>query len=219
MAASRTERSIVPCQQIKIKTPKKNGGGAFISSPSSENSGVYGVILHPHSHPLSSSVGSHHCRQNQQPPLLPLPISALQQPLISRSVSQGFSCPPPPTRRNRIRDASLTPKISKQAKREEVKRDLKSASRSISELLHVHQSNRLGPDPAYLPRYLPIVLTTASGEGKFETFPGSVFSLSPPPSSLPLPKFSLRQKLSCNAGAAGVDAGATDDLRRLLRLR
>ncbi|XP_042058096.1 uncharacterized protein LOC121802483 [Salvia splendens] len=50
---------------------------------------------------------------------------------------------------------------------------------------------------------------------------GSVmFSISPPPpSSLPLPSFCLRKKLSCNvAAAAGVDAGATDDLRRLLRL-
>ncbi|XP_047983283.1 uncharacterized protein LOC125223998 [Salvia hispanica] len=44
---------------------------------------------------------------------------------------------------------------------------------------------------------------------------GSVmFAISPPPpSSLPLPSFCLRPKLSCN-----VDAGATDDLRRLLRL-
>ncbi|KDO84906.1 hypothetical protein CISIN_1g035434mg [Citrus sinensis] len=33
-------------------------------------------------------------------------------------------------------------------------------------------------------------------------------------------EFALRPKLiSCNAEAAGVDAGATDNLRRLLRLR
>ncbi|CAN4094006.1 unnamed protein product [Withania somnifera] len=45
-------------------------------------------------------------------------------------------------------------------------------------------------------------------------------TVSPPPSSLPLPTFSLKPKLSCNAEAsAGVDAGATDNLRRLLRLR
>lgn len=46
-------------------------------------------------------------------------------------------------------------------------------------------------------------------------------TISPPPSSLPLPTFSLRPKqLSCNAEAAtGVDTGATDNLRRLLRLR
>ncbi|KAG5613507.1 hypothetical protein H5410_024788 [Solanum commersonii] len=46
-------------------------------------------------------------------------------------------------------------------------------------------------------------------------------TISPPPSSLPLPTFSLRPKqLSCNAEVAtGVDTGATDNLRRLLRLR
>ncbi|XP_020236050.1 uncharacterized protein LOC109815677 [Cajanus cajan] len=52
---------------------------------------------------------------------------------------------------------------------------------------------------------------------------GSVFNLAPPPSSLPLPKFTLRSKLACNAEAAasggGVDDGATNNLRRLLRLR
>ncbi|KAL1533353.1 hypothetical protein AAHA92_33246 [Salvia divinorum] len=50
---------------------------------------------------------------------------------------------------------------------------------------------------------------------------GDIFSgsavFSPPPSSLPLPTFTMRPKLSCQA--AGVDAGATDGLRRLLRLR
>jgi hypothetical protein len=53
----------------------------------------------------------------------------------------------------------------------------------------------------------------------FEKFSGSAFALSPHPSSLPLPKFSMRPKLSCSAEAAGIDAGATDNLRRLLRLR
>ncbi|GAA0148715.1 hypothetical protein LIER_08082 [Lithospermum erythrorhizon] len=45
-----------------------------------------------------------------------------------------------------------------------------------------------------------------------------IFTISPPPSSLPLPTFSLRPKLTCKNGASGIDAGATDDLRRLLRL-
>lgn len=64
----------------------------------------------------------------------------------------------------------------------------------------------LGPDPNELPR--------------FEKFSGSVvITLSPPPSSLPLPTFSLRPKLSCIAEAAEIDAGATESLRRLLRLR
>jgi hypothetical protein len=46
-----------------------------------------------------------------------------------------------------------------------------------------------------------------------------VFTLSPHPSSLPLPKFSMKPKRSCTAEASGVDAGATDNLRRLLRIR
>ncbi|GFP86350.1 hypothetical protein PHJA_000778800 [Phtheirospermum japonicum] len=46
----------------------------------------------------------------------------------------------------------------------------------------------------------------------------TTFTISPPPSSMPLPTFSLRPKLSCRA-AVGIDAGATDDLWRLLRLR
>ncbi|KZV33164.1 hypothetical protein F511_18180 [Dorcoceras hygrometricum] len=52
-----------------------------------------------------------------------------------------------------------------------------------------------------------------------DKFSGSVtFAGSPPPSSLPLPTFSLRPKLSCMVEAAGIDSGATDSLRRLLRI-
>lgn len=211
IAAYRTE-------QVKIKSSRRNGGEAFVSKPSSENFDIYGGILHPRPPSRSlSAFNNHFYRQNPQPPLLPLPISAVQQPLLSRSLSHhGLSCPPQSSRRNRIRDTSLTPKKSKQPKREEVKRGLKSASRSISELV-VHSDDRLGPDPNELPKQIPIVLTTTSGN--IETFPDSVFNLSPPPSSLPLPKFSLRPKLGCKAEAAGVDTGATDNLRRLLRLR
>ncbi|KAJ0964203.1 hypothetical protein J5N97_029325 [Dioscorea zingiberensis] len=63
-------------------------------------------------------------------------------------------------------------------------------------------------------------------------FDGSLYSISPPPSSLPLPRFSTaKPKLEAEAMApppscvveamgsgGGIDAGATDDLRRLLRL-
>lgn len=57
---------------------------------------------------------------------------------------------------------------------------------------------------------------------ELEKLSGCLFAvISPPPSSLPLPKFSLRPaKLNCNVEAAGADDGAAaaDDLRRLLRL-
>ncbi|KAK1274295.1 hypothetical protein QJS04_geneDACA009620 [Acorus gramineus] len=49
----------------------------------------------------------------------------------------------------------------------------------------------------------------------FEELSGSGFLVSPPPSSLPLPRFCLKSKTD---EAVGVDAGATDGLRRLLRI-
>uniref|UniRef100_A0A1D1YI98 Uncharacterized protein n=1 Tax=Anthurium amnicola TaxID=1678845 RepID=A0A1D1YI98_9ARAE len=67
-----------------------------------------------------------------------------------------------------------------------------------------------------------------------EDLVGDVYSLSPPPSSLPMPRFCMRERWPpssssppCSALAlggdvqpfgGGVDAGASDDLRRLLRL-
>lgn len=58
---------------------------------------------------------------------------------------------------------------------------------------------------------------------ELEKLSGCFFTvISPPPSSLPLPKFSMRpaKALNCNVEAVGVDDGAAaaDDLRRLLRL-
>ncbi|XP_061373269.1 uncharacterized protein LOC133315625 [Gastrolobium bilobum] len=239
-----TEQSIVPKKQIRIKTPKKKEQGNFISNPS-ENFDIYAGLLNPppppppssramsfsNSYPFSSasSIVNHQYGQNHQPPLLPLPrVSAIHhQPLLSRSLSssQGLSLPPP-DRKNRTKDMSLTPKKSKPTKkREEVKK--RSGTQSISEFLIVASDNSWGPDPKYLPKHLPVVLTSKEYSGKglstvsvgnMDMFSGSVTS--PPPSSLPLPRFSLRSKLSCNAEAAGnVDARATNNLRRLLRLR
>ncbi|OIW14814.1 hypothetical protein TanjilG_05435 [Lupinus angustifolius] len=192
---------------IRIRTPKKNyGKGTFIiSSKPSENFETYAGLLNPppRAMSLSSSVFNNQYRQQQQqPPLLPLPnVSAkIQQPQLSRSISisQGHF------RRNRTKDISLTPKKSTPTKREEGKKKISATQSSISEFLIVTSENRLGPDPKDLPKNLTV--------------------LSPPPSSLPLPKFFLRSKLSCNAEAAatdggGVDAGATNNLRQLLRLQ
>ncbi|KAJ1421611.1 hypothetical protein SESBI_13561 [Sesbania bispinosa] len=196
------EQSIAPPnKQIRIKTPKKINGRGLLNPPPSRA--------------MSLSIHG----QNQQPPLLPLPhASAIHhhQSLLSRShSSQGLS---------RKRDMSLTPKKSKPTKREEAKK--RSGTQSISEFLVSASDNRLGPDPKDLPKHLPVGLTSkvvlpGSGGNMEDMFSGSVFNLAPPPSSLPLPKFSLRSKLSCNAEAAAgsVDAGATNNLRRLLRLR
>lgn len=95
-----------------------------------------------------------------------------------------------PPNGNRRRDSSLTPKKSKYAKKESPKK--------------------------------PITASTKEGPKEADMFSGAAaFAISPPPSSLPLPTFSLRPKMvSCKVEAvAGIDTGATDDLRRLLRLR
>lgn len=197
-----TEPSLGPNKQIRIKTPKKNGRGTFNIYNRSQNFDKYaGLLNHPSR--AMSLFNNQYYRQNQQPPLLPLPnVSAInhqQHPQLSRSLKK-------------TKDMSLNPKKSKPTKREEAKK--RSATQSISEFLIVASDNRWGPDPKDLPKHLlPVVLTS-------KVFEGSVFNLSPPPSSLPLPKFFLRSKHSCNAeAAADVDARATNNLRRLLRLR
>lgn len=89
-------------------------------------------------------------------------------------------------------------------------------------------ADRLGPEPKDLPKDVSrVLLSNNTNEivvnNQVDKFSGSSIMLtdiSPPPSCLPLPTFSLRPKLSCNIeAAAGIDAGATDSLRRLLRLR
>ncbi|KAK7283423.1 hypothetical protein RIF29_12928 [Crotalaria pallida] len=204
-------------EAIRIRTPKKNGRGTFInyhSTTPSENFDTYAGLLNPSPRALSLSSASvfnnyNYIQQNQQqqPPLLPLPpnVSSIihhqQQQHQPHQLSRSMSCIQNMAKKNRTRDMSLlTPKKSKPTKREEAKKRISSATQSsISDFLIVASDNPWGPDPKHLPKNLTV--------------------LSPPPSSLPLPKFCLRSKLSCNAEAAGVDAGATDNLRQLLRLR
>ncbi|CAH2036754.1 unnamed protein product [Thlaspi arvense] len=55
----------------------------------------------------------------------------------------------------------------------------------------------------------------------FDGYPGpAILLLSPPPSSLPMPRFSIKPKLRCNAEAGGkVNGVASDNNRRVLQLR
>ncbi|CDP21605.1 unnamed protein product [Coffea canephora] len=224
---------------IKDTTPKRGTNRPpFISRQISENFAPIinlqdtGLFQHPppFHHHLSYSYPPFSF-QRRQPPLLPLPISATTKPnnttntTTQAPLARGLSCPPTSRKANnknvRTRDSSLTPKKSKTIHKKE--QNLKP----------------LGPDPQNLPKSVPKILTSLSGDitaisvsstnefssfdalkDQVDQFSGSVaFSaISPPPSSLPLPTFSLRPKLSCNAEAAGIDAGATDNLRRLLRL-
>lgn len=224
---------------IKDTTPKRGTNRPpFISRQTSENLAPIlnlqqdaGLLQHPppFHHPLSYSYPPFSF-QRQQPPLLPLPVSATIKPNNTTNTTQtprarGLSCPPTNRKANnkniRTRDSSLTPKKSKTIHKKE--QSLKP----------------LGPEPKDVPKSVPKILTSLSGDinaisvrstdefssfddltDQVDEFSGCVaFStISPPPSSLPLPTFSLRPKLSCNAEAAGIDAGATDNLRRLLRL-
>ncbi|KAG6585532.1 hypothetical protein SDJN03_18265, partial [Cucurbita argyrosperma subsp. sororia] len=103
-----------------------------------------------------------------------------------------------------------------------------------AEALIVDSTNRMGPEPSHVPKDLWVVLglrlpppspppwegSRSLGVAAEIEFSGSAFNVSPPPSSVPLPNFPLMRKLNCNVqAAAGIDAGATDNLRRLLRLR
>nr|XP_034930436.1 uncharacterized protein LOC118061145 [Populus alba] len=75
----------------------------------------------------------------------------------------------------------------------------------------VTSTDRLGPDPKMVSKQIRIVDLRSPVAGNGDIYAGSAFSVSPPPSSLPLPLFSKKKHLS-------VDDSATRDLRRLLRL-
>ncbi|CAL5384692.1 unnamed protein product [Camellia sinensis] len=186
---SSPDQSISPNKQF---TNRKRNNQPLISR-SSENftpSNFHGGLLHAPRRSLSFL--------NPQPPLLPLPIP---KPNIN-PFSRGLSCP---SKKIKNRKKSKTPVNS------DSKPDLKS-----TECVLIGSTNPLGPDPKDLPKDVSRVLSSSAE--KFSDL-SEVFSLSPPPSSLPLPTFSLRPKLSCNPEAAGIDGGATDNLRRILRLR
>lgn len=155
-------------------------------------------------------------QNQQQPPLLPLPNS----PPLHRSLPariKPISSSHPNRKTNRNKDQTLAPK--------------KSKSKPIKDLKPAEASEKINKS-AINPSVNPIERNPKRSSSSLkladpgdlmkdlEISPGSgIFTLSPPPSSLPLPKFALRSKLSCKAETAGIDAaGASDDLRRLLRL-
>lgn len=276
---SSSDQSIYPYKQ-NIRNPRKNNVPLISPRPSDQNFAppiIHGGLLYtPQPQPsLSYSYPpfSYLRTQQQQPPLLPLPVT---NPYNNNNCrTRAISCPPINRKINNNR-SKLKPKKSKpsitspQKKTESVKvsgfrhypmvsdsvecnrgskldrsKSITNSARASSKGLMIESTNRLGPDPKDLPRVVSKVLSSSSS-GNFRNinnnsdinmnsnslaptedeevvkFSGSVmFTLSPPPSSLPLPTFSLRPKLSCKAEAAAaeIDAGATDSLRRLLRLR
>ncbi|KAF5747187.1 hypothetical protein HS088_TW06G01368 [Tripterygium wilfordii] len=178
-----------------------NGGGGLLFFPPPSFSNSYPPMASQFKNPSFHNYQK--LMNQQQPPLLPLPISSRPNNNFVSSRSRGLSSPPNTRKANgATRDQSLTPKKVKKPKQkqqppnkreEEPKQESKSTESSI-----MVSVSPLGPDPNDLPKL-----------GKFSD---SVFTFSPPPSSLPLPKFSLRRKLSCNAEAAAFVLAFTLDL-------
>ncbi|XP_039065650.1 uncharacterized protein LOC120211096 [Hibiscus syriacus] len=135
----------------------------------------------------------------QQPPFLPLPVPNkplhTSLPCRTRSLSSSLS---------NVKNKNQDPKRSKSKQ---------LTGKSIEE------PKKLQPKPTVATKTQAVnkPFATASAED-LDRLSSSIFTLSPPPSSLPLPSFWLRPKLSCNAEAASVDDGATDHLRQFLRL-
>lgn len=215
LVPSSPEQSISPYRQIRNPSRRNNRLSKSSENLSPSKNVQGGLLLAPP--PLSSSFKSsalllYHHHQQQKPPLLPLPAPKTYTSLPSRTR--------PINKKNNTRDQSLTPKKTKPSSGSPKKEETRSTAKSDG-MVMAASTNRLGPDPKDLPKEAISRILTSGNIVIEDTdkFSGSVFTLSPPPSSLPLPKFSLRPKLSCNAEAAGIDAGATDNLRRLLRLR
>lgn len=220
MEAVVLDQSMSACKQMRTM-------GRRSSIISSENVAphinIHGGLLqapHPPPHHL---LNIYRLQQQQfQPPLLPLPVS---KPLHHSLPSRTRSLTRPPTARktNNARSQSLTPKKpkSKPCKKEDIN--------SMPQCFLITSTTRLGPDPNDLPKDVTKVLSSSGktsliggvGLGEdMDNFSTSIFTLAPPPSSLPLPRFSLKQpRLRCKGEAVGIDAGATDNLCRLLRLR
>lgn len=96
-----------------------------------------------------------------------------------------------------------------------VKKNVAFSSEAVD--LVVCGTERLGPDPELVPKQIRIAdlkSVFSPVHVRSDMYAGSAFSLSPSPSSLPLPTFSRKK----DGFPIIVDDSATKDLRRLLRL-
>ncbi|KAK8704559.1 hypothetical protein V6N13_048180 [Hibiscus sabdariffa] len=224
MSSSSPQKSVSPNRQLKNNTLRRYSSGANFVSKQNENlayntsiihggGGGGGLLFAPPpslsfsynpSAPLLNPLSYQNYQQQLQPPLLPLPF-----PCRTRSLSSS----PSNVKNNRNKDPkrSKSKQLTGKPVEEPKKRQLKPESTKTQA---VNKYNK------------PFVVATAKAFGRvpndtpkdLDKYTSCIFTLSPPPSSLPLPSFSLRPKLSCNAEAASADDGATDNLRRILRL-
>ncbi|KAL9682895.1 hypothetical protein QQ045_014706 [Rhodiola kirilowii] len=166
------------------------------------NSVDNGLLASPH--PLDpyvyTNLVSIQCQQNHkvvqvhhpqpQPPLLPLPTTRPQHSSLPLRTSSG--------------------RLARKPKRHDsdnLKRIVKESS-SLKELGSNKKPIQFGSSSDVIKR---------DGKEDQRVFSDLVFTQSPHPSSLPLPKFFMRQKaaqLSCKA-----EAQSSDDVRRVLQLR
>ncbi|KAK4429402.1 hypothetical protein Salat_1240600 [Sesamum alatum] len=195
---------------------------------------------------LSRSYPPYSLQQPPQPPLLPLPTAArtlgrgLSCPPANKKPNSGNRTRDPSLTPKKSKSPT------KNTKKEDKNSPRKSSD--CVNVVASTTTTPSGPDPRELAKdvrkVLPLIsssgnmsaskngsncisnansliISSAKGvEDQGDMFSGSVvFTVSPPPSSLPLPTFSLRPKLSCKAEVAGIDTGATDNLRRLLRIQ
>lgn len=203
--SSSAEKSVSPNKQLK-NIPRRHSSGAHASIIHGGGGG--GLFLAP---PPSLSFSYPFYQAQQQPPLLPLPNKPLHTSLPSRTPTLSSS--PSNLKNNRYKDQSLTP--PKRSKPKQI------SGKSVGEPKKL-QTRSTERKKAQGVISKPFVMASGGPQAAardLERLSSSIFTLSPPPSSLPLPSFSLRSKLGCKAEAGGgVDGGATDNLRRLLRL-
>ncbi|KAJ8631568.1 hypothetical protein MRB53_024891 [Persea americana] len=177
-----------PCP--KRRNPRKHFTNLYNSSDSN-------LLITPHSSHFSGSYSDLHRRDFVFNPSHPIPTNYHGKP-------------------NRvIKDDRITTKRIKTSGRK-----VEGVPSTATKCLVITSTDWLGPDPSELPKEIPGVFklapsSTCIGDG-LEKFSGSVCSHSPEPGSLPLPKFSMAQKISCNAEVGGIDIGATNRLRCLL---
>ncbi|KAL9244039.1 hypothetical protein vseg_017855 [Gypsophila vaccaria] len=184
-----------------------------------------------HHHHVSNSLPpmplAHHPNHHQPPPIHPLPA-------VSRPAFRSLPPHPPLVSKKTPIKPKNPPK--KENKKGTDKKNNNSNSAQFSsaktektKVIITGPTKECGPDPGALAKDLTrMLLADLDATAEMDRFSGSIFSLAPPPSSLPLPKFSLRQpprcKLSCKAEAAAdvaevADGGASDNICKLLKLR
>lgn len=210
----------------RIRNPKRNFGTTnrtLFPYPSDDLSYLVrgghftGIGLSPSI--FRPPVNLHHF--HQPPPLLPLPLP-VSVPLKPQNLNIARSNSASVSNNNiRVKKSSKNPKKPKN-KKQDLKKPESSNIKTIEpDVKDVSKDE----DGHVVTRVFSSTINNKSCDDvlSFDEFSGSVmFTPSPPPSSLPLPTFSLRSKVSCKAEASAVapsvDAGATDSLRRLLRL-